>query len=120
MPLLMMGNSDHSHKTLHYRQTYSVTYLLHHHYLMSAPLLMRNSTGLMFERITCLSARHCRASNERWRDAPDVRGWRTSAVRGEEAGRFRKVAGVSIVVAGSQRFRNKYFNGKQPSGLISR
>ena len=27
-------------------------------------------------------------------------GWRASALRGEEAGRFRKVAGVSIVAAG--------------------
>ena len=27
-------------------------------------------------------------------------GWRASALRGEEAGRFREVAGVSIVAAG--------------------
>ena len=30
-----------------------------------------------------------------------VVGWRASAVRGEEAGHFRKVVGVSIVVVGS-------------------
>lgn len=70
--------------------------------LISAPLLMRNSTGPIFESIACRSARHCRASNERRRDAPDVRGWRTSAVRGEEAGCFRIVAAVFIIVAGSQ------------------
>ena len=28
-------------------------------------------------------------------------GWRASAVRGEEAGHFRKVVGVSIIVVGS-------------------
>jgi len=31
-------------------------------------------------------------------------GWRASTVRGEEAGRFRKVVGVSIVVVGSPCF----------------
>ena len=36
-------------------------------------------------------------------------GWRASALRGEEAGRFREVAGVSIFAAG--------FNSRQPSGL---
>ena len=30
-------------------------------------------------------------------------GWRASALRGEEAGRFREVAGVSIVAAGGPR-----------------
>ena len=30
-------------------------------------------------------------------------GWRASSLRGEEAGRFRKVAGVSIVAAGGLR-----------------
>ena len=32
-------------------------------------------------------------------------GWRASALRGEEAGRFREVAGVSIVAAGGPRSR---------------
>ena len=32
-------------------------------------------------------------------------GWRASALRDEEAGRFRKVAGVSIVAAGGLRLR---------------
>ena len=32
-------------------------------------------------------------------------GWRASELRGEEAGRFRKVAGVSIVAAGGPRSR---------------
>ena len=31
--------------------------------------------------------------------------WRASALRGEEAGRFREVAGVSIVAAGGPRSR---------------
>ena len=30
-------------------------------------------------------------------------GWRASALRGGEAGHFRKVAGVSIVAAGGPR-----------------
>ena len=30
-------------------------------------------------------------------------GWRASALRGEEAGRFREVAGVSIVATGGPR-----------------
>ena len=38
-------------------------------------------------------------------------GWRASLLRGEEAGCFREVAGVSIVAAGSQ------FNSRQPGGL---
>ena len=32
-----------------------------------------------------------------------VVGWRASALRGEEAGHFRKVAGVSVVAAGGPR-----------------
>ena len=32
-------------------------------------------------------------------------GWRASALRGEKAGRFRKVADVSIVAAGGPRSR---------------
>ena len=32
-------------------------------------------------------------------------GWRASALRGEEAGRFREVASVSIVAAGGPRSR---------------
>ena len=32
-------------------------------------------------------------------------GWRASELRGEEAGRFRNVAGVSIVAAGGPRSR---------------
>ena len=32
-----------------------------------------------------------------------VTGWQALAVRGEEAGRFREVAGVSIVLAGGPR-----------------
>ena len=32
-------------------------------------------------------------------------GWRASELRDEEAGRFREVAGVSIVAAGSPRLR---------------
>ena len=31
-------------------------------------------------------------------------GWRASALSGEEAGRFREVAGVSMVAAGGPRF----------------
>ena len=38
-------------------------------------------------------------------------GWRASALRGEEAGCFREVAGVSIVAAGRQ------FNSRQPNGF---
>ena len=44
-------------------------------------------------------------------------GWRTSAVRGEEAGRFCEVAGVSIVAAGSRRSVVDTLNCRQPSGL---
>ena len=41
-----------------------------------------------------------RARSARRRDVPTlVVGWRASAVRGEEAGRFREVAGVTIDVA---------------------
>ena len=36
-------------------------------------------------------------------------------MRGEEAGHFRKVAGVSIVDAGGSHF----FNGRQLSGIIT-
>ena len=32
-------------------------------------------------------------------------GWRASALSGEEAGRFREVAGVSIAAAGGPRSR---------------
>ena len=34
-----------------------------------------------------------------------VVGWRASALRGKEAGRFREVAGVSFVTAGGPRSR---------------
>ena len=34
-----------------------------------------------------------------------VVGWRASTLRKEEAGRFREVAGVSIVAAGGPRSR---------------
>ena len=34
-----------------------------------------------------------------------VVGWRASVLRREEAGRFREVAGVSIVAAGGPRSR---------------
>ena len=33
-----------------------------------------------------------------------VVGWQASAVRGEEAGHFHEVVGVSIIVAGGPRF----------------
>ena len=32
-------------------------------------------------------------------------GWRASALRGKKAGRFREVAGVSIVAAGGPHLR---------------
>ena len=32
-------------------------------------------------------------------------GWRASSLRGEEAGHFREVAGVSIIAAGGPRSR---------------
>ena len=41
-------------------------------------------------------------------------GWQTSALRGKEAGRFRKVAGVSIVCF---CVRSRQFNSRQQSGL---
>ena len=42
----------------------------------------------------------------RRRDAPDARGcWRASVLRGEEAGRFREVAAMSIVAAGGPHSR---------------
>ena len=41
--------------------------------------------------------------------------WRASAVRGEEAGRFREVAGISIVAAGSPRSAVDTLNCRQPS-----
>ena len=41
-----------------------------------------------------------------------VVGWRVSELRDEEAGRFREVAGVSIVAAGGLRSRRRH-----PSGL---
>ena len=34
-----------------------------------------------------------------------VVGWQASALRGKEAGRFREVAGVSIVATGGPRSR---------------
>ena len=34
-----------------------------------------------------------------------VAGWRASALRGKEAGRFRELAGVSIVAAGGPHSR---------------
>ena len=34
-----------------------------------------------------------------------VGGWRASALKGEEAGRFHEVAGVSIVAAGGPRLQ---------------
>ena len=39
-------------------------------------------------------------------------GWRVSELRGEEAGRFCEVAGVSIVATGGPRSRRRH-----PSGL---
>ena len=44
-------------------------------------------------------------------------GWRVLALRGEEAGHFREVAGASIVDAGGPCLWYGYFNGRQPSGL---
>ena len=44
-------------------------------------------------------------------------GWRASAVKGEEAGHFCEVAGMSIVVAGSPHSVVDTFNCRQPSGL---
>ena len=38
-------------------------------------------------------------------------GWQASAVKDEDAGCFRKVAGVSIVVAGSPRSVSRQLNG---------
>ena len=40
--------------------------------------------------------------NARRRDAPDASsiGWRASALRGEQAGHFREVAGMFVVAAG--------------------
>ena len=38
-------------------------------------------------------------------------------LRGEEAGCFREVAGVSIVDAGGSRARSRHFSGRQPSGI---
>ena len=42
---------------------------------------------------------------------------RALALRSEEAGRFREVAGVSIVNAGGPYSLYRHFNGRQPSGL---
>ena len=41
-------------------------------------------------------------------------GWRASALRGEEAGRFYKVAGVSIVAAGGRGWGGAYARIKIP------
>ena len=46
-----------------------------------------------------------------------VVGWRASAVRGEEAGCFREVAGMSIVAVGSPHSTVDTFSCRQPSGL---
>ena len=43
-------------------------------------------------------------------------GWRASALRGGEAGRFRKVAGVSIVLQ-AVHIHGRQFNSRQPSCL---
>ena len=54
----------------------------------------------------------------RQRDEPVLAiDWRASAVRGEEVGRFCKVAGMSIVTAGSPRSAVDTLNRRQPSGL---
>ena len=44
-------------------------------------------------------------------------GCRASAVKGEEAGHFCEVAGVSIVAAGSLHSVVDTFNCRQPSGF---
>ena len=44
-------------------------------------------------------------------------GSKALTLRGKEAGRFREVAGVSIVDAGGSRVRSRHFNGRQPSGI---
>ena len=46
-----------------------------------------------------------------------VVGWRASAVRGKEGGRFRKVVGVSIVTAGNQHSAVDTLNCGQLRGL---
>ena len=46
-----------------------------------------------------------------------VVGWRASAVRGEEAGCFREVAGMSIIAVGSPHSTVDTFSCRQPSGL---
>ena len=40
-----------------------------------------------------------------------VLGRRDSALRGEEAGRFREVAGVYIVAAGGRHFNSRKLSG---------
>ena len=44
-------------------------------------------------------------AERRTRGGEMLPGWRASELRGEEAGRFREVAGVSIVAAGGPRSR---------------
>ena len=46
-------------------------------------------------------------------------GWQASAVRDEEAGRCRKVAGTSIVAAGIWCSVVDTYNCRQPSGFLS-
>ena len=43
-------------------------------------------------------------------------GLQASALRGEGAGRFCEVAGVSIIAVGNPRLC-RHFNSRQPSGL---
>ena len=43
-------------------------------------------------------------------------GSKALTLRGEEAGHFREVAGMSIIDA-AVRVRSRHFNGRQPSGL---
>ena len=47
-----------------------------------------------------------------------VVGWQASALRGEEAGRFREVACVSIIDVGGPR-RGRHFNTRQPSDITN-
>ena len=57
-------------------------------------------------RVSMRKGSGCRPRSARRKDAPDASGrWRASALRGEEAERFCKVAGVSIVAAGGLRSR---------------
>ena len=46
-------------------------------------------------------------------------GWQASAVKDEDAGCFRKVAGVSIVVAGSPRSVSRQLSGFKKSHILA-